>query len=159
MISQAGQSQVVDVHTRILKPAGFDWQTDDHWLRLAFLLLLADGVWGTLWAALGSTDWAAHIAQWRQWGTSEQPVALPYTRPGTPGYRLSRWLAQLRCWWRQDLWPGCGHAVSAIVVAVPLGAAISAFLGPEFLLLSLGALAVMQLVEQGVLELDREAGI
>ncbi len=100
-----------------------------------FLLLLTDGVWGTLWAALANTDWASPVARWRLWADCARPVALPYTQPGTPGHRLSGWLAQLRCWWGQDLWPTAGRALSAMIVALPIGAALSVFLGPEFLLL------------------------
>jgi hypothetical protein len=110
-----------------------------------FLLLLTDGVWGTLWAALANTDWGSPVARWRDWSACAGLVALPYTRPGTPGHRVSRWLAQLRCWWHRDLWPACGHALSAIAVVLPIGAAISVFLGPEYVLLGIGALALMEL--------------
>jgi hypothetical protein len=124
---------------------GFGWRAGEDWLRLVFLLLLTDGAWGTLWAALASTDWASPIGRWRHWSASASPIKLPYTQPGTPGHRAACWLAQLRCWWQQDLWPTCGHALAAIVVALPVGAAISLFLGPEFLLLSVAALALMEL--------------
>jgi hypothetical protein len=129
----------------VVASEGFNWRTGNDWLRLVFLLLLTDGVWGTLWAALAHTDWAGPLGRWRRWSAGVSLVTLPYTQHGTPGHRVSRWLAQLRCWWQQDLWPACGNALAAMVVALPVGAAISLFLGPEFLLLGLGALALMQL--------------
>jgi hypothetical protein len=109
----------------VVASGGFGWQTKA-WLRLALLILLVDGGWGTLWAALGSTDWATPLLRWRDWRSGDPVAPLPYTLPGSPGDRASRWLGQLRVWWR----------VTAL---------LGALLGPELLLLSLGALAVMQL--------------
>jgi hypothetical protein len=123
---------------------GFSWQRD-HWLRLALLILLVDAGWGTLWAALGSTDWAKPLRRWRNWHFGEPSLTLPYTIPGTPGDRLSRWLGQLRAWWRDILWPSCGPAVSAIVIAFPVTLLLATLLGPKMLLLSLAAVTVMEL--------------
>ena len=120
------------------------WQGED-WLRLALLILLVDGGWGTVWAALGSTDWATPLRRWRKWRSGEPGASLPYTQPGSPGDRWSRRLGQFRSWWRDILWPGCGPAISAIAIAVPITALLGGLLGPELLLLSLAALAVMQL--------------
>ncbi len=123
---------------------GFGWQGED-WLRLALLILLVDGGWGTLWAALGSTNWATPLHRWRNWRSGDPVAPLPYTLPGSPGDRASRWLGQLRAWWRDVLWPTCGPALSAIAVALPVTAVLGALLGPELLLLSAGACAIMQL--------------
>jgi len=122
----------------------FGWQGED-WLRLALLLLLVDGGWGTLWAALGSTNWAAPLRRWRNWRFGDPATPLPYALPGSPGDRASRWLGQLRTWWCDVLWPACGPALSAIVVALPVTVVLGALLGPELLLLSAAAFAVMQL--------------
>jgi len=122
----------------------FGWQGED-WLRLALLLLLVDGGWGTLWAALGSTNWAAPLRRWRNWRFGDPAIPLPYSLPGSPGDRASRWLGQLRTWWCDVLWPACGPALSAIVVALPVTVMLGALLGPELLLLSTAAFAVMQL--------------
>jgi len=122
----------------------FSWQGED-WLRLALLILLVDGGWGTLWAALGSTDWAKPLRRWHNWRFGDPATTLPYTLPDTPGDRASRWLGQLRAWRRDVFWPACGPAVSAIVIALPVTGILAALLGPELLLLSLAALAVMQL--------------
>jgi hypothetical protein len=128
----------------VVASKGFTWQGED-WARLVLLILLVDGGWGTLWAALGNTDWAAALRRWRNWRAAQQGPSLPYTLPGSPGDRVSRWLGQLRGWWRDVLWPGCGPALSAIAIAVPVTALLAALLGPQLLLLSLGTLAVMQL--------------
>jgi len=122
----------------------FGWRGDD-WLRLALLILLVDGGWGTLWTALGASDWATPLRRWRDWRSGEPVSTPPYTLPGSPGDRASRWLGQLRAWRRDVLWPACGPALSAICVALPVTAALAALLGPEPVLLSLAALAVMQL--------------
>jgi hypothetical protein len=128
----------------VVASAGFGWQGQD-WLRLAVLILLLDGGWGTLWAALGGTNWAKPLRRWRNWRFGEPVASLPYTLPGSPGGRASRWLGQLGAWWRAILWPTCGPAISAIAVATPVTAVLGALLGWELLLLSAAALAVMQL--------------
>lgn len=122
----------------------FSGQVED-WLRLALLALLVDGGWGTLWAALGNTDWAAALSRWRSWRSGQPGTPLPYTLPGSPGDRASRWLGQMRSWWRDALWPGCGPAISALAVALPVTAVLAVLLGPELVLLSLAALATMEL--------------
>jgi hypothetical protein len=123
---------------------GFGRQGED-WLRLALLILLVDGGWGTLWTALGTTDWATPLRRWRNWRFGEPIPTPPYTLPGSPGDRASRWLGQLRAWWRDVLWLACGPALSAIFVALPVIVVLGALLGPELVLLSVAALAVMQL--------------
>ncbi|MGD2177861.1 MAG: hypothetical protein PVG71_08570, partial [Anaerolineae bacterium] len=76
----------------VIASGGVSWLGQD-WLRLALLILLVDGGWGTLWAALGGSDWATPFRRWQQgsWqhGRRNTSVAtLPYTLPGTPGGRL-----------------------------------------------------------------------
>jgi len=128
----------------VVASGGFGWEGEG-FLRLALLLLLVDGAWGTLWAALGSTNWATPLRRWRNWRYGDLTRRLPYTLPGSPGDRASRWLGQLHVWWRDVLWPACGPAVSAIVVALPVTAVLGALLGQKLLLLSAAAFAVMQL--------------
>lgn len=128
----------------IVASGGFGWQGED-WLRLALLILLVDGGWGTLWAALGGTDWATPVRRWRNWHYGEPATPLPYTLPDSPGDRVSRWLGQMRAWWRDLFWPACGPALLAVGTALPVTAVLGALLGMELLLLSVAALAVMQL--------------
>ncbi|MFQ6100403.1 MAG: hypothetical protein ACE5OS_04120 [Anaerolineae bacterium] len=128
----------------LVASGGFDW-SGEHWLQLALLILLVDGGWGTLWAMLGNTDWATPLRRWRNWRLDEPVPTPPYTLPGSPGDRASRWLGQLHTWWRDVLWPTCGPALSAVLVALSVTAVLGALLGSELLLLSAAALAVMQL--------------
>jgi hypothetical protein len=128
----------------VVAAGSFEWNGEG-WLRLALLILLVDGGWGTLWAALGSTDWATPLRRWRNWRLREPVTTPPYTLPDSPGDRASRWLGQLRAWWRDVFWVACGPAVSAIIVALPVTLLLCTLLGTELLLLSAAALAVMQL--------------
>jgi hypothetical protein len=128
----------------VVASGGFGWQRPD-WLRMALLILLVDGGWGTLWAALGGANWATPLRRWHNWRFGETFATLPYTLPGSPGDQASRWLGQLRAWWRDILWPTCGPALLAIIVALPVVAAVAALLGMELVLLSMAALAAMQL--------------
>jgi len=128
----------------VVASGGFSWQGQEG-LHFALLILLVDGGWGTLWTALGNTDWATPLQRWCDWHTGNSVTALPYTLAGSPGAKAARWLGQLRAWWRDALWPACGRAISAILIALPVTALLAALLGPTLLLLSLAALAVMQL--------------
>jgi hypothetical protein len=133
----------------VIASGGFRWQEQD-WLRLALLVLLVDGGWGTLWAALVGSDWAKPFRRRRQsrWRPGQENPAvarLPYTLPGAPGGRLSHLLGRLHSWWREVLWPTCGSSLLAILAALPVTALLGALLGPELLLLSMAALALMQL--------------
>ncbi len=122
----------------------FRWQSGD-WLHLALLPLLVDAGWGTLWTAMVSTHWALPIHRWRNWHKNRAMNILPYTLSGTPGDRIGRWLGRLWAWWQEALWPTCGSAIGAILVALPVTAVLGTLLGPELLLLSGAALALMQL--------------
>ncbi len=117
----------------------------DDWLRLALLLLLVDGGWGTLWDALSATNWALPIERWSSWDRNKATAKLPYTLPGTPGDRLSHSVGKLTTWWGMVFWPTCGHAVRQILITLPLTALVAVLLGPELLLLSMAALALMEL--------------
>lgn len=126
--------------------------------RLILALFLVELGWGELWLALTATDWATPLGRWQQWkyesprpptrdaaGGGNQP-ALPYARPGSPADRLSRWLAQLTSWGRMVFLPLVGPALGSALVGLLLSLALSAVLGRDFLLLTLGILASAQLV-------------
>jgi hypothetical protein len=127
-----------------LASGGFE-QRGASWLKLSLLILLVDVGWGVLWAALGSTDWATPLHRWRAWRSDDLITAPPYTLPGSPGDRVSRWLGQLRGWRRAVLWPTRGFALTVAGVALLATAVLGAVLGRDLLLLSVAALAVMQL--------------
>jgi hypothetical protein len=128
----------------VIASGGFEWQSQS-WLRLALLILLVDGTWGTIWAALGSANWVKALRRWRNWRFGEPVPPPPYTLPGTAGDRASRWLGQLRTWWRDILWPTCGPALSAVIVALPVMIILGLILGSKLLALSIAALAAIQL--------------
>jgi hypothetical protein len=123
---------------------GFEWQ-GGNWLELALLVLLVDVGWGVLWAVLGNTDWATPLHRWRDWYSDDLITALPYTLPGSPGDWVSRWLGQLRAWWRVVFWPSCGLSFTAVIIALSATMVLGVLLGKDLLLLSVAALAVMQL--------------
>ncbi len=114
-------------------------------IQLALLILLVDVGWGTVWAALGDTNWAQPFRQWRHWRLGPPAPSLPYTRPDAPGGAVSRCLGRLRAWARDAFWPVCGPALLSILAALPLIFLLSAILGPVALLASAAALAVMQI--------------
>ena len=122
----------------------FDWRGET-WLKLGLLIVLVNVGWSLLWAALGSTDWATPVNCWREWRHGDPIAPLPYTLPGSPGDRLSHWLGQLRTWWRSVCWPSWGLAFSIGIVALAVTAVIGPLLGTDSLLLSVAALALMQL--------------
>ena len=96
----------------VLASNAFHWERGDY-VKLPLLLLLVDGGWGTIWAALAGTDWSIPVQLWRDWEKNRPAVSLPYTLPGTVGDRLSRWMRRIEAWWRSILWPTCGLAVLA----------------------------------------------
>jgi hypothetical protein len=128
----------------VVASGGFDWQGAG-WLQLALLILVVDGGWGTLWAAIGGTDWATPLRRWRHWQFGERINKPPYTLPGSPGDRVFRWFGQFRAWWRHLFWLDCGPALTTIVIALPVVMVLAVLLGPELILISVGAVAVMQL--------------
>ena len=114
-------------------------------VRIALSVLLVEGGWGTLWGALGTTDWATLFQQWRNW-TSLRPVpSLPYTQPGSPAERLTSWLSRLRSWWQAVLLPNAGPALGGTLVGLAVSLLVAFALGPQPLLLTLAVLALMEL--------------
>ena len=129
----------------VLASNGFE-RTDGHaWIRLALLLLLVDGGWGTLWAALGGTDWTQVVDKWRRWRSKDAIRPLPYTLPGTPSDRLTAWIGQVHSWWRTSLWPACGPSISAVVATLLVTLVVALVLGTDMILLTAGVVAIIQL--------------
>ncbi len=117
--------------------------------RLVLALFLVELGWGELWLALTAADWATPLGRWKRWEEppvlSDRPL-LPYARAGSPADRLARWLAQLTSWGRMVFLPMVGPALGSALVGLLLSLALSAVLGRDFLLLTLGILALAQLV-------------
>jgi hypothetical protein len=128
----------------VIASEGFRGESND-WLQLALLILLIDGGWGTLWTMIVSTNWAAPFRQWRTWEFGEKTPKLPYTMPDSPGDRVLGWIGLFRAWWRHLFWLDCGHAILTIIIALPIITVLALLLKPDLLLLSIGALAIMQL--------------
>ncbi len=119
--------------------------------RLVLALFLVELGWGEFWLALTATDWATPLSRWRRWEDSGPAfgggrVRLPYARPGSPADHLAHWLAQLTSWGRAVLLPAAGPALGSALVGLLFSLALSAVLGRDFLLLTLGILASAQLV-------------
>lgn len=122
----------------------FPWDRAE-WVHLLLTILLVDVGWGTLWAGIGGTDWASPLQRWREWPVGGRIAILPFTQAGSRGDHLSRWLGQLRAWWRQALWPACGESVLSIAAGLAVVALFSVALGAQAIVISLAALATMQL--------------
>ena len=129
----------------VIASGAFGWQGRPEWLRLALLMLLVEAGWTALWSALGNSDWAAPVAAWRDWPRQGRAAPLPYTLPGTPGDRSAHWLGQLRAWWSRCLWPTYGAAITTAVAAFLSTVVLALLLGPEIALLSIAAIAAMQI--------------
>jgi len=114
-------------------------------VRLMLTLLLVDAGWGTLWAALATTDWATPLRRWRDWPVGSITTTFPYAQPGSPGSRLAQWLYQLWSWGKNVLVPAAGPALGAAVTALSLSLVLAAALGSDMLILTVGGLALMQL--------------
>ena len=114
-------------------------------VRLLLGVLLVDAGWGAVWEALAATDWAAPIRRWRHWRLGDPPFSLPYARPGSPGDRAARWLAQLYAWGKGVLMPTVGRALGEVLAGLFLSFALAVVLGPELVALTFGALALVQL--------------
>jgi len=128
----------------IIASGRFTWNARG--LLLAGLtFFLVDGLWATLWSAIGETNWAAIAARWNASPPPLRMRALPYTQPGAPGDRATHWLSQLLHWWTTELQPTTNTTIPSIVICLVLGAALSAILGWQMLTLSAAALATIQI--------------
>ena len=114
-------------------------------VRLLLGVLLVDAGWGTVWEALATTDWTPPIRRWRHWHLGDPPLRLPYAQPGSPGDRAARWLARLCSWGEGVLVPAVGRALGEVFAGLLLSSILAIVLGPELVVLTLGALALMQL--------------
>lgn len=113
--------------------------------RLAMTILLVEGGWGTLWSALGATDWITPLQRWRTWTGHHPTPLLPYTRAGSPAERIASWLSRFRSWWEEAFLPSAGRALGAALAGLLVSLLVAFTLGPEIFLLTLGVLALMEL--------------
>jgi len=114
-------------------------------LQLALLLTLVNLGWGTLWAILSSTNWKQSLTLWQNWDSSIPLPTLPYARADSPAWLISRRLGELLQWWREAVWPELAPAIVALLAALVLSLVLSIYLGADILLLTIAALALMEL--------------
>jgi len=138
----------------IVASSAFVWTGRDV-LIAALSILLADGVWATIWWGLVETDWPALIARWPHVAYAEPEAAWPFARPGSPAERSQHWSAHFRAWWQTEVWPEVGTPVLSALVCVALGIVLSGVIGWQAMTLSLGAFALIQV---GVI-LEHRAGL
>ena len=94
-------------------------------LYLFLVWLLADPILGAVWdLGAGHTFRLGHRGIWRRLLSPRLPdVAppvrlLPYTQPGSPGYRLASRLGRMRLWWHDTLWPEAGQEFATLIAAL-----------------------------------------
>lgn len=111
-------------------------------LALALVLLLADLGWGSLWDLMVGIDWFGAL---RGGWPPRRPAAvarLPYTQPGSPGWRLWCRVSRAGGWWRETFWPTAGAALLGVLGAAVLTTTLS-FLLPASLRQLNAALVVL----------------
>ncbi len=122
----------------------FAWRGHDL-LFGVLAVLLADGIWATVWWTLVETTWSDVFARWS--GASiDRPVrSLPFTQPGSAADRAQHWLSRTIGWSRSELWPQLGSSVLTAIVSIGLGVVLSIIIGWQALALSLAAFALIQI--------------
>jgi len=128
-----------------LASGGLTWSAEPL-LRLALLIFLVDVVWGGLWSALVTTDWATPLDRWQSWQRGKPIRILPYTSPEGPAGRLAQTLGQLRSWWTEVVQPTLGPTLIGLALLLPVAIIVAASLGTLPLLATLAAISLVQLV-------------
>ena len=108
-------------------------------LTMLLTLLLADATWGFLWKLAAEREWPADNCPSR---AEVRLAAPPYTVPGSPSQRAFQRLGEFLAWWRESFWPRHG---SALLIVLPLTAALAAILGRRMIILTSAALAIVAL--------------
>ncbi len=115
-------------------------------LLLLLVLFLVDPVLGGVrWLVLG-TDWFTPFAGGHLSREDIPSKSLPYTSPGSPGYRASRYLAGVLAWWRRDFRPHVGTEFLSLILTLALAIMLASLLGRSIALLTLVAFALMVVV-------------
>jgi len=115
-------------------------------LLLLLVLFLVDPVLGGIWRLGVDTDWFAPFAGGHLSRGEVPSKSLPYTSPGSPGYRASRWLAGVLAWWRTDFRPHVGAEFLSLILTLAVAIMLVSLLGPLVALLTLVALVLMAVV-------------
>jgi len=115
-------------------------------LLLLLVLFLVDPVLGGVWGLVLGTDWFAPFAGGYLSRGEIPSKSLPYTSPGSPGYRASRWLAGVLAWWRRDFRPHAGTEFLSLILTLAVAIILASLLGRLVTLLTLVALVLMAVV-------------
>ncbi len=115
-------------------------------LLLLLVLFLVDPVLGGIWRLVVYTDWSAPFARGHLSGDEIHIKSLPYTSPGSPGYRASRWLAGVLSWWRRDFRPQVGAEFLSLLLTLIVAIVLASLLGRLVTLLTLVALVLVAVV-------------
>jgi hypothetical protein len=128
----------------IIASGAFVWTGRDVLIAL-LAVLLADGAWATVWWGLVETNWPQLIGRWPL--VDPEPVDRPWlpAQPDSPADRAQQWTARWRAWRRAVLWPEAGTPLLSALVSSGLAIVLSAIIGWPALLLSLGAIALIQI--------------
>jgi hypothetical protein len=115
-------------------------------LLLLLVLFLVDPVLGGVAGLVFGTDWFAPFAGGHLSRGEIPSKSLPYTSPGSPGYRASRWLAGVLAWWRRDFRPHVGTEFLSLILTLAVAIMLASLLGRLVTLLTLVALVLMAVV-------------
>lgn len=115
-------------------------------LLLLLVLFLVDPVLGGVWGLVLGTDWFAPFARGHRSRGEIPSKSLPYTSPGSPGYRASRWLVEVLAWWRRDFRPHVGTEFLSLILTLAVAITLASLLGRLVALLTLVALVLMAVV-------------
>ncbi len=113
--------------------------------QVAVALILAEGIWTTLWAALAGVKWDEPLARWWAWTAGQPVIRLPYTQPGSPAAHASIILGQFRAWLAEDFLPSHGSTLASAILASIIALALAMILGAPAILLTILALALSQI--------------
>ena len=115
-------------------------------LLLFLVLFLVDPILGGIWRLVLGTDWFAPLSG-SHLSRGEIPLkSLPYTSPGSPGYRASRWLAGVLARWRRDFRPHLGTEFLSLILTLVMAVTLASLLGRQVALLTLVAFVLMAVV-------------
>ena len=128
----------------IVASAQFHWSWSEM-VTVFVALVIAEGLWTTLWAALAETNWAAPLSRWRAWRDGSPVTPLPYTQPGSAAARWAVLFGYYRDWAAHDLIPNYGGTLASSILVPVIALVLSAVLGAPIVLLCIIAILLPQL--------------
>jgi hypothetical protein len=114
-------------------------------ISLLLGLLLVDSLLGTVWSLITSDRWASVAREEANPGQKTRPSALPYTLPGSLGYRSFELLSERVSLWQSTLSSKAGSSLLSLIFSSLFSVVVAALLGEGPLLLTGAALVVVVL--------------